>query len=726
VSVDRAEEGERRGEQRMEGELRASEERFRLLVESVQDYAIFLLDPAGRVSSWNAGAEKLKGYREREILGEHFSRFYPEPDGESEPPAEKLRRAAADGRVQEEGWRVRKDGSHFWADVTITALRDHRGELVGFAKVTRDLTDRRRAEVELRANASRLSAVFDGAGVGIALVGPTGSILKTNPALSEMLGYSGEELQGKTVADLTHPHDLLVDSDLNAELLAGRRNRYQVEKRYLHRSGEVVWGRLTVSLVDDAGPTEPMMVGMVEDITDRKRVESERARLLELEREARGEAERRAEQETALREAVTVISAAFTVEETTRRIAGSALAATRADGAFVEHVDVDSGSVFVAAVAGDLVPAPGTSNPFQGSFTQKVIESEEPAIIPRLDEADRTLPLLLADRCGDCSAAVIPLLDAGEPVGSLVLVRRPEKMIFRRDEVERAFSFGTLASLAFRKIHLLEDSERRREELQQVTESRARLMRGFSHDVKNPLGAADGYLSLLEDGLIGELSEKQIESVGRVRRLVGSALGLIEDLLELARAEAGQLQLELAATDVREATREMTEEYRAQAVQAGLELHLDVPDELSIIESDPTRVRQVVSNLVSNAIKYTPAGGEVRVRVSEAPAPPAEAEHGWTRVDVQDTGPGIPPEQQALLFEEFTRLDPDRQKGAGIGLAISQKVARALGGRISVESSGGPGSTFTLWLPLRRVGERRERDRAPAEPGRARTDRAGT
>lgn len=155
----------------------------------------------------------------------------------------------------------------------------------------------------------------------------------------------------------------------------------------------------------------------------------------------------------------------------------------------------------------------------------------------------------------------------------------------------------------------------------------------------------------------------------------------------------------------------MTEEYRPQREKGGLALHLELPEELSIIESNPTRVRQAASNLVSNAIKYTPSGGPVWVRVMGECDVLQGEEHGWVRVDVQDSGPGIPLDQQKLLFEEFTRLNPGENKGAGIGLAVSQKITGALGGRISVESTPGEGSTFTLRLPLRRVGERRTRSR---------------
>jgi PAS domain S-box-containing protein len=130
--------------------LRQSEERFRLLVEAVQDYAIFMLDPRGHIASWNMGAERIKGYRAEEIIGKHFSCFYPKEAIERGWPEEELQKAKALGRFEDEGWRLRKDGSMFWANVIITALRKKSGELIGFSKVTRDLTERKRAEEECR------------------------------------------------------------------------------------------------------------------------------------------------------------------------------------------------------------------------------------------------------------------------------------------------------------------------------------------------------------------------------------------------------------------------------------------------------------------------------------------------------------------------------------------------------------------------------------------------
>src|SRR5256714_11230488 len=151
------------GGQFADDSLRQVEERFRLLVEGVRDYAIFMLDPRGHIATWNAGAERIKGYSAKEIIGQHFSRFYPPEDVQARKPERELQVAAAEGRRADEGWRVRKDGSRFWASVVITALRSVDGELLGFAKVTRDVTERHEMERALRETEQRFHLIVEGA-----------------------------------------------------------------------------------------------------------------------------------------------------------------------------------------------------------------------------------------------------------------------------------------------------------------------------------------------------------------------------------------------------------------------------------------------------------------------------------------------------------------------------------------------------------------------------------
>lgn len=175
------------------------EERFRALVDAATDYAIFLLDPEGGVVSWNSGAERIKGYAPDEIIGHHFSRFYAPEDLELGKPAEHLKRAAETGRAEDEGWRVRKDGSRFWANVVITAIRGKDGGLLGFAKVTRDFTERKRAEEAVRESEKRFRTLFESSPDAIIVTDKEGKIAEVNEQVEKFFGYSRGELAGQTI-----------------------------------------------------------------------------------------------------------------------------------------------------------------------------------------------------------------------------------------------------------------------------------------------------------------------------------------------------------------------------------------------------------------------------------------------------------------------------------------------------------------------------------------------
>jgi len=182
----------------VERALRESEERFRLLVEGAEDYAIFMLDPKGNITSWNPGAERIKGYSAEEIIGQHFSCFYPPEKVEAGYPDQELEVAAAKGRFEDEGWRLRKDGSRFWANVIITALRDERGKLKGFSKITRDRTEDLRKESQIHDSEVRFRRLFETAKDGILILDSSdGKITDANPYITELLGYSTDELIGK-------------------------------------------------------------------------------------------------------------------------------------------------------------------------------------------------------------------------------------------------------------------------------------------------------------------------------------------------------------------------------------------------------------------------------------------------------------------------------------------------------------------------------------------------
>lgn len=270
-----------------------------------------------------------------------------------------------------------------------------------------------------------------------------------------------------------------------------------------------------------------------------------------------------------------------------------------------------------------------------------------------------------------------------------------------------ALAAGAVAWLYRRMRGAAALAERRRSEAERalaarerVIEARARLLRGVTHDVKNPLGAAHGYAELLEMGLKGPLTPEQAGYVSGIRRSIDGALAILADLLDLARADGGGLRVERVSLDLSAVAAEAVEEHRTGAETAGHAIDFSgrVPVRLY---TDPDRVRQVLGNLLSNAIKYTPAPG--RITVTTARAEDAGPRAGrWAAVRVADTGPGIPPEHREAVFEEFRRLhDGSGAPGHGLGLAIARRVAELLGGELSVGDAPGGGALFTLWLPVR-------------------------
>jgi signal transduction histidine kinase len=258
-----------------------------------------------------------------------------------------------------------------------------------------------------------------------------------------------------------------------------------------------------------------------------------------------------------------------------------------------------------------------------------------------------------------------------------------------------------------RRVHdYAVEAEERRATLAEVMASRSRFMRGVSHDLKNPIHAIDGHAQLLEDEVRGPLNDAQRDSVARIRRAARAMMGLIEDLLELARAEAGQLTVRLDRVVLSDVVHEVVEEHRAAAQFAGLTL-VQAPDGPRVVlTTDPVRVAQVLGNLISNAIKYTPAGGHVEVSTE---LPKGHGDNGdRLAIHVVDDGPGIPSDKREEIFGEFARLGAVDRPGAGLGLSIGRRIARLLGGDVTVAARDGQGSRFTLWLPMRSTGERHE------------------
>lgn len=251
----------------------ATTDRFRLLVDAVQDYGIFMLDPEGVVVSWNSGAQRIKQYRPEEVIGRHFSLFYPSEAVAAKWPDEELRRAAKDGRFEEEGWRLRKDGTRFWANVVITALRDASGALTGYGKVTRDLSERRLHEEALRESEQRFRLLVESVrDYAIFMLSPEGIIESWNSGAQLIKGFSAEEAIGRHFSMLYRPADRqagLPDAQLKTALAAGRAEE---EGWRVRRDGSVFWANVVIAPVYDAARQLRGFAKVTRDMTERRRL----------------------------------------------------------------------------------------------------------------------------------------------------------------------------------------------------------------------------------------------------------------------------------------------------------------------------------------------------------------------------------------------------------------------------------------------------------------------
>jgi PAS domain S-box-containing protein len=273
----------------------ARAEEFASLVDAVEDYAVFLLDPEGVIRSWNRGAGRIMGYTEDEVVGQHFSLFYGPEDLESEKPRHELDTATSEGRVEDEGWRIRKDGQRFWANTVITSLRDETGKVTGFAKVTRDMTARRHAEEELRQSTEifqlLVSSVRDYA---IFMLDPNGNIATWNKGAERIKGYKPEEIIGSHFSRFYSEEDKANRKPERELEIARAEGSVEDEGWRLRKDGTRFWANVVITAVFDRTGELRGFAKVTRDITDRKEAEETRRALLE-QREARllAEEERR-------------------------------------------------------------------------------------------------------------------------------------------------------------------------------------------------------------------------------------------------------------------------------------------------------------------------------------------------------------------------------------------------------------------------------------------------
>ena len=379
----------------------------------------------------------------------------------------------------------------------------------------------------------------------------------------------------------------------------------------------------------------------------------------------------------------------------------------------VELTHADAGAIYSYDAAQDAFELAGTyalDPAFQDAVRATRIKLDESALglsakqreplcVPDLSNAPnyplRDLTLL----AGFHSVLVVPLLGQNEILGALVLLRRPAGD-FPASTVGLMRTFADQSVLAMKNARLFREVEQTGRELAIANEHKSQFFANMSHELRTPLNGILGFAELLVDGLYGTLPEKALEILDRIQKDGKHLLGLINDVLDISKIEAGQLTLVLEAYSLQGIVEAVVASTGALARAKGIEVRAVLSPDLPVGHGDERRLTQVLLNIVGNAIKFTDAGS-VEVH--------AKAMDDHFIIAVQDTGPGISPEDRVRIFEDFQQIDNSitRQKGGtGLGLSIARRLVDVHGGRIDLQSTPGVGSTFTIFLPIHAIDRR--------------------
>jgi PAS domain S-box-containing protein len=538
---------------------------------------------------------------------------------------------------------VHRDGRIMWVTGSAIALRDEAGQITGFLGTVTDITAAKAAKVAMTESEERFRQAFEFAGIGMAIVGLNGRWVRVNQALCDIVGYTPEELMKKTFQEITHPEDL--DRDLHhvQELIDGTKRVYQMEKRYFHRSGRVVWIRLTASIMRDAAGMPVNFVSQIEDITMRKQLEK------------------------ALAES----------EERTRLFAEHAPASVAMFDREMRYLVVSKKWILDYKLEGK--PIIGLSHyevfpdlPERWKQTHRdclagqVVVSETD-FFKRDDGTRQWLRYELR-----------PWFAIGGEIGGIVM--------FTQDITEQKLMEHNLANA--RDVAL------------EASQLKSAFLANMSHEIRTPMNGIIGVSSLLMDT---ELSAQQREMGQVIQNSAESLLTIINDILDLSKIEAGKMKIEPVAIDLQALVDEVIALLAVQAQRKNLRLISELDPRLDgRLLGDGGRIRQVLLNLAGNAIKFT-QHGEVKVVIRRLEERELDR---VVQIEVKDTGVGIASAAQQQLFQSFVQADSSTTRrfgGTGLGLAISRQLIELMGGQIGLTSEEGRGSTFWFRLTLPKV-----------------------
>jgi PAS domain S-box-containing protein len=605
-------------------------------------------------------------------------------------------RAGESEMVRFESLHLRKDGSTYPADVHLQLFWT--GERPIFVALILDTTERTGAERKARQAAERLRAVVATAVDGIITIGERGVIESANPAAERIFGYSEEELIGRDVSFLMpEPHRSRHGEYLAAYKATGERKIIGIGRELVGRRKDGSEFPLDLSVSESNIEGRRFFTGIVRDITDRKQAEEQERKLVR-EQAARVNAERAERSASVLGDVSNLLSSSLEPAETIRHIARFLVPRT-ADWCVIDLVRPSGGSETVQTVAAE----PELQEALQLELSRfphddpdhpvgQVLETGTARLLQVTDSFLRTTARddvhLEMRGLGQRSILIVPLTSRGITLGTATLARGPSRRPFQKADLMLATEIGRRAGLALDNARLHAAEQRAREQAESATRARDVLLGIVAHDLRSPLTSIQLFAAALGGS---ERSPAELRALDGIDRAVEQTDRLIQDLLEVSRLEAGALLIEPGPVRVEDLLQEVDETFGLKARQRGLGWAVEKAAAMGSVQADLSRLRQVLSNLLENALRFTSAGGHVRLR--------AERQGEEIVFCVADTGCGIAEADLPHLFDRFYQSRTTRSGGVGLGLTIARGLVEAHGGRIWAESQQGRGSTFRFTLP---------------------------
>jgi PAS domain S-box-containing protein len=629
------------GRKQAENSLRQSEEGMRAILDSALD-CIITMDHHGRVAEFNPAAVKTFGYRREEAIGQLLSELII-PPSLRERHQKGLARYLATGDAPVLGQRlelsaVKRDGSEFPIELAIIRIGTQKPPM--FTGFIRDITERKQAENALRQTEEKYRGIFENAVEGFFQTTPDGKFIAANRAFARMLGFDSPEELIRERTDIAQENYVNPQSrEEFKRLLDENGSVLDFDLEAYRRDGSRIWLSENVLAVRDDKGTVHHYEGTAQDITGRKRAES------------------------ALRASEERYRALFESNPSPMWVYDlETLSFLAVNAAAIKHYGY-SEVEFLAMTIKDIRP---------------------PEDVPVLMEDLEQTTAALSDSCWRHRKKNGAVIDAEIASHELPWLGRRARVVLVHDITERK-----RAEENVQRLHKAEEDQRLAVEANRMKNE---FLTTMSHELRTPLNSIIGFTGTMLMGLPGPITPAQKKQLETVKASARHQLSLINDLLDLAKIESGKVELRLEPIACEEVVQEVAETLRPVAENKGLALHVDLPAETRIAHAEKRALKQILINLVNNAIKFTEQG-EVRIELGNG--------NKKTSIAVTDTGSGITEEDRLKLFKAFSRLEhtnAHREEGTGLGLHLSQKLAELMGGEIKLESEVGKGSTFTLVL----------------------------